>query len=155
MDDHQRRVLDTIVASEWTNPLNRSPIQWKAEHPPGIGEPTCIRCMVNPASYDSEPPNPSYGYDCETCFWVRTSGPMHLHTQKYWPEYIAAHIEREPHVATHTWQTLYHSSAVFSRPGIQCGWFCTTCEDVLPINGHSVAFVQFAMKRMSSRYDRA
>lgn len=145
---------EMIVSSEWETPP-RPYTPWRETRRPDNHEPTCVRCMINVADYDHE--SQSYGNTCESCFWTGTSGPRHSHTLKYWPEYVAYHSEREPNVADHRWVTSDKSNAVFSRPGVLCGWYCEHygCDAVLPIGDHSEAFVRFAVKRLYSRFDQS
>ncbi|MEU8272502.1 hypothetical protein AB0B89_35795 [Sphaerisporangium sp. NPDC049002] len=81
--------------------------------------PKCLQCRVNDAEWDGEPGAEGYTDQCGPCFWLNAVLAPHVHVERWWPAYLAAHPEVDPN---HTWQTAYvtrgcSSGACWSRAG--------------------------------------
>lgn len=144
---------DTIVSAEWD--ARQVPTLWTADYSaPSKEYPICKVCRHNQADYDGE--SQSFGDQCNACFWVGTSGPDHVHTLKYWTEYVEAHKAKDPKVADHRWVTAERSHALFKGDqGEQVGWYCTGygCSAVQPLEGYTEQDCLDAFKALMARYD--
>lgn len=146
--DQQTR-MDMIDDSEWMQPRTAF-VPWSQARDLDADAPRCITCMVNPCHYDGE--TYRYSDSCQRCFRTGTTGPRHLHVLKYWPAYVEAHKDLDPNVADHRWNTSHRSDSVFSAPGVQCGWYCTYCEEVQPLDGFAKEQVEIARDAMFRRF---